>query len=33
MAKKKQPAPGPTPAIGDLIDAHVREGLKEVAGE
>jgi len=33
MAKKKQPAPRPTPAVGDLIDAHVREGLKVVTGE
>jgi hypothetical protein len=33
MAKKKQPAPGPTPAVGDLIDAHVREGLKEYKGK
>ena len=32
MAKKKQSAPVATEAVGDLIDAHVREGLKQVAG-
>jgi hypothetical protein len=32
VAKKKQSAPVATQAVGDLIDAHVREGLKQVAG-
>jgi hypothetical protein len=32
VAKKKQSAPGPTQSVGDLIDAHVREGLKQVGG-
>jgi hypothetical protein len=32
VAKKKQSAPVATQALGDLIDAHVREGLAQVAG-
>jgi hypothetical protein len=32
VAKKKQSAPVATQAVGDLIDAHVREGLERVAG-
>ena len=32
MAKQRQSAPAAPQAVGDLIDAHMREGLKQVGG-